>query len=172
MFQIEHCTLADLDEIMHSYAAATLYQKERYEVTWPVFDPAMIKATIEEKHQWKMLQDGQTVCFWTTTFDDPFIWGEKNNDPAVYIHRISTSNHFRGNNLVQQIVEWAKNFALENNKVYIRMDTVGENKKLIAHYTKSGFTFLGMLPLNNTNSLPAHYHNASVALFELKVQLI
>jgi hypothetical protein len=49
------------------------------------------------------------------------------------------------------------------------MDTVGENHKLIEHYTACGFEFLGLSQLTNTDGLPQHYHNAVVSLFELKV---
>ena len=60
-------------------------------------------------------------------------------------------------------------FAKENNKQFIRMDTVGENKKLIGYYQKCGFSFLGLFQLTNTETLPLHYHNATVSLFEMPV---
>jgi hypothetical protein len=52
---------------------------------------------------------------------------------------------------------------------FVRMDTVGENHKLIEHYTGCGFEFLGLSHLTDTEGLPAHYHNAVVSLFQLKV---
>ena len=55
----------------------------------------------------------------------------------------------------------------ENNKEFIRLDTVGENKGLIKHYQSCGFNFLGVFKLANTQGLPQHYHNASVSLFEI-----
>ena len=50
------------------------------------------------------------------------------------------------------------------------MDTVGQNQKLIEHYRNSGFEFLGFSKLTATDQLPAHYHNASVSLFQLDVR--
>ena len=70
---------------------------------------------------------------------------------------------------VKQIVEWSKLYAIQNNKKFIRLDTVGENQKLIQHYTSFGFDFLGFYQLTNTAGLPKHYHNATVSLFELSV---
>ena len=87
----------------------------------------------------------------------------------MYIHRIATNPDFRGRNLVASIVEWAKTFARKNNKDYVRLDTMGENRKLIDHYTKMGFTFLGMFDMKNTEGLPEHYQNGQAALFELAV---
>jgi len=52
----------------------------------------------------------------------------------------------------------------------LSMDTVGENTGLINYYTKCGFEFLGLLKLQNTEGLPAHYNNATVSLFQIEVQ--
>ena len=49
------------------------------------------------------------------------------------------------------------------------MDTVGDNLGLINYYTKCGFDFLGLLKLKNTEGLPAHYDNAMVSLFQMKI---
>ena len=75
----------------------------------------------------------------------------------------------RDRNLVGKIVEWAKNYAKENQKQFIRMDTVGDNSGLINYYTKCGFEFLGLQKLKNTEGLPAHYNNATVSLFEIEI---
>ena len=61
----------------------------------------------------------------------------------------------------------AKIYAIENQKQFIRMDTVGDNSGLINYYTKCGFEFLGLLKLKNTEGLPAHYDNATVSLFQI-----
>jgi len=47
------------------------------------------------------------------------------------------------------------------------MDTVGDNPGLISYYEKCGFDFLGLLKLQNTKGLPAHYDNATVSLFQM-----
>ncbi|MBC8112653.1 MAG: GNAT family N-acetyltransferase, partial [Verrucomicrobia bacterium] len=76
---------------------------------------------------------------------------------------------FRGKNLVSTLVTWAKKYAAINKKDFVRLDTVGENKKLIDHYTNAGFNFLGLSTLTNTAGLPGHYRNATVSLFELPI---
>lgn len=164
---IKNSTIKDIDEIFRIYKMATDLQKTKYIVVWPEFERTLIETEINENRQWKMIIDGKIACVWAITFTDPLIWGERNNDPAMYIHRIATHSAFRGKNLVLEIVKWAKKYAKENNKKFIRMDTVGENKKLIDHYKNSGFDFLGLSKLKNTEGLPQHYHNATVSLFEL-----
>ena len=167
-FQIQNSNIDDIDEIFRLYRIATDFQKtKKVSVSWPEFDRSLVESEIAEKRQWKMLIDNKIACVWATTFDDPEIWEERNIDPSVYIHRIATNPDFRGQDLVGRIVTWVKVFAAENNKKFVRMDTVGDNPGLINHYTKCGFDFLGLFKLKNTEGLPAHYENATVSLFQI-----
>ncbi|MCA6439927.1 MAG: GNAT family N-acetyltransferase [Sediminibacterium sp.] len=167
--EIINSNLKDLDEIFRLYKIATDFQKTKYIVHWPVFDRKLVEGEIIEKRQWKLIHNEQIACIWATTFDDPNIWEERNIDPAIYIHRIATNPDFRGQHLVGQIVNWARVYANETQKTFIRMDTVGENPGLINYYTKCGFDFLGLKKLKNTAGLPLHYDNATVSLFEIKL---
>jgi len=168
-YQIRNSNINDINEIFRLYKIATDFQKERFINHWPAFESSLVETEIVENRQWKLVINEQIACVWATTFTDPQIWEERNNDPAIYIHRIATNPNFRGQQLVTKIIDWAKMYAAEHEKKYIRMDTVGDNKALIAHYTKCGFDFLGLLKLKNTEGLPAHYHNATVSLFQLEV---
>ena len=166
--EIQNCKMSDVDEIFRLYKIATDFQKTKIDtVSWPEFERGLVENEIVEKRQWKILIDNKIVCVWATTFNDPEIWEERNIDPSVYIHRIATNPYFRGKNLVVQIVDWIKVFAKENDKKFIRMDTVGNNQGLINYYIKCGFDFLGLFELKNTDGLPAHYKNATVSLFQI-----
>ncbi len=167
--EIENASIADIDEILRLYELARIYQKERFPAVWPHFDSSLIAQEINEKRQWKLVREDTIACIWATTKSDPFIWEERNAEPSVYIHRIATNPVFRGESVVVEIVAWAIKYAKKNRLQYVRLDTVGENQKLIAYYKKCGFTFLGLFKLKNTEGLPEHYHNAEVSLFELAV---
>ena len=166
---IENSVMADAVEIARLYESARDLQKIKGAVCWPLFDKKLIETEITEGRHWKIVIDTQIACVWATTFSDPQIWEERNADASVYIHRIATNPIYRGQNLVKEIVRWAKVYAEKNEKEFIRLDTVGENKELIRHYQKCGFDFLGIFNLTNTDQLPAHYHNAGVSLFQMKV---
>ena len=157
----------DIEEIFRLYRLATDFQRTKNIVLWPEFERSLIETEIAENRQWKIVIDNEIACIWVTAFSDPQIWGKRNADPAVYIHRIATNPAFRGRNLVAVIVDWAKKHARENHKQFIRMDTVGENTALINYYKKCGFDFLGLIKLGDTDSLPGHYHDAEVSLFEI-----
>ncbi len=167
--EILNSTIADIDKIFDLYRMAAQYMKERFPVHFPEFNRNMVIKEIEGGRQWKMLIDGELACIWAITWSDPQIWEEKDADPSIYIHRITTVPAFRGRHLVKEIVQWAKQYAKEHGKAYVRLDTVGENQKLIQHYEESGFTFLGMVQLKDTRGLPDHYQLDKVSLFELKV---
>ena len=167
---IESSTLNDLDHIFSLYDEAMRFQQaKKTVVVWPKFATSLVLQEINEERQWKLLIDGEIACVWAIAFSDPQIWEEKDRDPAIYIHRIATSSKFRGLKLVKKIVDWAKVYAIKKEKKYVRLDTLGENIRLIEYYQEMGFTFLGMFPLHNTEGLPAHYHTAPACLFEIKL---
>ena len=167
--RIENSTSTDIPEIFRLYRIATAYQKaKKTVVVWPEFDPELINTEIKENRQWKLLIDGQVACVWAITFSDEEIWEERNADKAIYIHRIATNPDFRGNNFVKIIVDWAKIYATGQQVDYIRLDTLGDNVKLIEHYTGAGFDFLGKFDMKNTAGLPDHYQQgAPVLLFQI-----
>lgn len=162
-------TIDDLDTIMQLYQAATAFQTTRFHSVWPTFDKSLIIKEIQEKRQWKLIINGKMAFIWAITFSDPLIWKEKNKTPAIYIHRITAHPDFRGQGHISKVLLWAKNYAIQHQKVKVRLDTVGDNKKLITYYQKWGFTYLGLFPLKEFNRLPKHYHNASVSLFEMSI---
>ena len=169
--KITNCTIDDIDEIFRLYKIASDYQKaKKTVVVWPDFKRALVETEIAENRQWKILIDGKIACLWAITFSDEQIWEEKNEDAAIYIHRIATNPDFRGHNYVAKIVEWQKEYARSQNKQFVRLDTLGNNVKLINHYTKAGFDFLGMFALKNTDTLPEHYHNTPACLFEINLE--
>ncbi|HEY0030823.1 MAG TPA: GNAT family N-acetyltransferase [Bacteroidia bacterium] len=169
MNKIQNCTTTDIPEIFRLYKIASDYQRSKKTVVvWPEFERSLVETEIAENRQWKLIIDGEIACVWATTYSDPQIWEERNADAAIYIHRIATNPDFRGKNFVSMIVEWAKEFAKNNKKDFVRLDTLGNNVKLIEYYTNAGFNFLGMFDLKDTSNLPAHYQNIPACLFEIK----
>ena len=166
--KIINSTWVDITEIFRLYAVASEYQKtKKTVVVWPNFDHSLVETELAEKRQFKLLIKDEVACVWAITFTDEQIWEERNVDAAVYIHRIATNPKFRGQNFIKVIVEWAKEYAQSNGKQYVRLDTLGNNTRLIKHYTNAGFSFLGMFNLKNTDALPVHYQEAPVCLFEI-----
>lgn len=165
---IENCLVTDSDEILSLYEAARNLQTQRKMVTWPFFEKSFIEREIKEQRQWKIVIDTIIACNWVIAFEDKEIWGEKDKNDAIYIHRICTTPTSRGNRYIDTLVKWSIDYAKQIGKQFIRLDTLGNNTKLIEHYTSAGFTFLGMFTLTDTANLPAHYQREpNCCLFEI-----
>ncbi len=171
MVQIINSTEADVDTIFTFYDHAIAYQKTKFNKHWQGFELDLVEKEIAENRQWKIVEDGEIVCVFAITFNDAIIWGKKDEQPSIYIHRIVTHPNYRGKNYVTLIVEWAKKYGAENNRQFIRLDTWGDNEKLIKHYTNCGFTFLGLSPVMKSDTLPKHYDSLQLSLFEIEIPI-
>jgi ribosomal protein S18 acetylase RimI-like enzyme len=167
--EIINSTAADIDTIFSLYDAAVAFQKTKFDKHWLAFDREMVEKEIAENRQWKIMDGNQVAGIFAIAYEDPFIWKEKNSDPSVYIHRIVTHPSYRGRHFVKLIIEWAKTHAKSMGKEYIRMDTWGDNEKLIEYYAQCGFTFLGSITPTASNQLPQHYSAIFLSLFEIKL---
>jgi len=155
--KIENCLMNDTDDILSLYQSARELQTSKGMVVWPVFEKRFIEKEIKELRQWKLVIEDTIACNWAITFSDKEIWGEKDKNDSIYIHRIATNPAFRGNRYIHMIVEWASEYAKQKEKQFVRLDTLGNNTKLIEHYSSAGFQFLGIFELSDTSNLPGHY---------------
>lgn len=168
--EIKNSSLADVDAILALYDAAIDLQTKKKMVIWPKFERSFVEKEIQEKRQWKIMIDGQIACNWSITFEDKEIWGEKDNNNSIYIHRLAANPAFRGNRFIDVIVPWAKAYALSKGRTYVRLDTLGNNTALIKYYTSAGFDFLGIFKLTNTDNLAAHYkREPNCCYFEIEI---
>ncbi len=167
--QIINSNTTDIETIFDLYDAAVAFQKTKFDKHWLDFDRDMVLHEIAEGRQWKIMEGDDVACIFAIAYDDPFIWKEKNEDPAIYIHRIVTNPSYRGRAYVKQIIAWAKEHALQTNKKFIRMDTWGDNEALINYYTKCGFDYLGSITPTASKHLPKHYSAIFLSLFQIKL---
>jgi ribosomal protein S18 acetylase RimI-like enzyme len=165
---VTRCNPADIDLIFEFYDMAIAYQKQQFHKAWMGFERALVEQDIAEGRQWKVVSGDKVACIFVHTNNDPLIWLEKDADPAIYLHRIVTHDDFRGQHILQTIIEWAKGFCAENGRTYIRMDTWSDNQHLIDYYIRSGFAHIGTLVLPDKAGLPVHYGSSDSALLEMK----
>ncbi len=167
--QIQNSSKDDLATILALYDSAIEHQKKVFTKHWQPFDSLMIENEIREKRQWEIIVGSEVVCIFAITYNDPAIWKERDKDPSIYLHRIVTHPSHRGKLFVKHIMAWAREFGQKQGKKFIRMDTFGDNQKLIDYYVSCGFNFLGLVTLGESADLPKHYKNASLSLFEIPV---
>lgn len=167
--EVKPCSLTDIPQVQDVYTFARDYQRLKAAVVWPEFNNELLMADIYEQRLFKIELNGRFAATFCITYRDKLIWGERDQQPAIYIHRIATHPESRGNDLVQHIVKWTTLQAKALNKKYVRLDTVGHNTGLIKYYQSCGFTFLGLFTLADTSGLPAHYAQGGCCLFQLTV---
>ena len=168
--KIINSTDKDTQAIFNLYNEAVAFQKTKFNRHWQGFDTVMVEKEIQENRQWKIIDNENNIlCIFATTYNDPFIWEDKDINPSIYLHRIVTNPLFRGKNYVFDIIEWAKSFGRQNNKKFIRMDTWADNEKLKEYYVKCGFNYLGITATLKSESLPKHYTGIRLSLFEIEI---
>lgn len=165
--QIINSTIEDISTIFQLYNQATELQKAIGNNHWMGFERALVEQEIAEGRQWKIVIDGAIACVFMTAFNDPYVWNEKDKDPAVYIHRIATNEAFRGQGLVKAIVAWTKDYARQHQKRFVRIDTGSGNDRLINYYKSCGFVYQGEANLQDAGDLPEHYKQGGMSLLEI-----
>ena len=168
--QIINSTTEDIETIFKFYDDAIAYQKIKFNKHWQGFDLGLVEKEIQENRQYKIVVDKVIVCVFAVTFNDEIIWGEKDKEPSIYLHRIVTKPGFRGNGYVKNIIDWSVNYGKQNGKQFVRLDTWGDNQRLIEYYTSCGFTFLGLTGEIVSVDLPKHYQSLYLSLFEIAVK--
>ena len=159
----------DINAVFDIYNAATSYQKTVNNKSWRGFERTLIEKEIKENRHFVIKEENEIACTFVLTFNDLIIWKEASADPAIYLHRIATNPKFRGQSYVKKIVEWAKKYAKENNKSYIRLDTHSGNERINKYYMSCGFDYKGISTIEWTSELPEHYKEGSFSLFEIKL---
>jgi GNAT superfamily N-acetyltransferase len=167
--EIINSSIIDMETIFHFFDRAIEYQKKNNYQLWPQFSPTLIETEIKEKRHWKIVDDEKIAAVFSVMYNDPIIWGERDKDPSVYLHRIAVNPDHKGKSIMKVIRHWALWHAKENQKKYLRMDTWGDNETLRNYYIKCGFTYIGQHHLEKTNGLPGHYGGDHLSLFQNEV---
>ncbi|HWY09876.1 MAG TPA: GNAT family N-acetyltransferase [Bacteroidia bacterium] len=167
---ITNSSIEDLKIIFELFDSAIAYQKRKGYELWPRFSRQLIEIEIKEKRHWKIMEGDIIVCIFSVMYNDPVIWGEKDKDPAIYLHRITTNPDFKGKCMMEMIKHWAVGHAKQNNKKYLRMDTWGNNEILRNYYINCGFNYIGQQRLEKVEGLPEHYGGSLLSLFENEIK--
>jgi ribosomal protein S18 acetylase RimI-like enzyme len=169
--KIAHTTRNDMGVVDFLFAEAMgLQGKNGYKV-WKAIDRDSILKDIEQKCQYKVQLGAGIVCIFSVLHADPLIWRDRDQGNAVYLHRIVAHPNFKGLRLFENILAWTRQYAKKKNIQFIRMDTLADNKKMIAYYQTYGFEIIEYYTTPNTPQLPIQNRNLEVALLELKSEL-
>jgi GNAT superfamily N-acetyltransferase len=147
--------------------AALICQKSNHLPLWPSYPEQRIEDEIHAGLHFTVVMPDQVLAgYFSIALSDELIWGDKERGDAIYLHRICVNPVRKGNNLTAHVLSWAYGYALVAGRKFIRMDTWGDNQRLINYYLACGFEPVGNRRLGSVPELPPHYNNANLALFE------
>jgi len=169
--QIVNTTMHDREAVLQLFDQAMNLQGLNNYKVWKSIDIEGLKADIQNKLQYKIVQQDTIICVFSVQFNDPHIWRERDKNDAIYLHRIVVNALFKGQNQFQKVLTWAMDFARSKNLKYIRMDTWADNQKIIDYYKSFGFVFVENYKTTDSSELPEQNRNLDVALLEKSVSL-
>ncbi len=165
--RFEQCKEQDVEDLMKLYDSAILFQREVSNYCWHDFSLDGVMTEVKSGLIWKILKDDEVCGSFVLLTEDPYIWDELECGNAVYLHRIISSKKGTGK-LMSELLEWARNYAKQLNRTYVRMDTWSENKKLADYYIQLGFESLGVHQPKRPQLLPSTYSSTSLILLQIE----
>ena len=167
---ITNTILEDYEKVLWLFDQVMVLQGTNGYKVWETIDKESLITEIKNKQQFKIVEDSEILCLFSIQLNDPFIWREKDQNDAIYLHRIAVNPNFKGKKTFQKVLAWAMQFANQNNLKFIRMDTWSDNFKLIDYYKSFGFQFIENYKTSSDSSLPLQNRNLEVALLQLEVK--
>ncbi|MEO5909239.1 MAG: GNAT family N-acetyltransferase [Pelobium sp.] len=162
--------IEELSKIISLFEQAiNLQSKSGYKV-WNKIDKTVLEKDIENKLQYKIMNGNNILCIFSVQQNDPLIWREKDQNDAIYLHRIVVNQNFKGQKQFEKVLNWGMEYAKQKELKYIRMDTWAENEKLITYYKSFGFRFVENFVTSCSSELPVQNRNLSLALLEMKLE--
>jgi ribosomal protein S18 acetylase RimI-like enzyme len=170
LMKIHQSTLSSVAEFRNFWAAALAYQAAAQLPAWSPYPEEKINNEIAAGlHFSAFMPDGVLAGFFSVVLSDAMIWGSKEKGDAIYLHRMCVNPACRGKYLAASVLTWAYGYASGRGRKFVRMDTWGDNPRLVNHYVACGFQHIGNRQMGQAPDLLPHYKNANLALFENEV---
>ena len=144
-----------------------VYQRDNNLPLWPDYPAEKIREEIQNGlHLSAYNPNDILVGYFSVALTDPLIWGEDEKGDAIYIHRMCVNPAAKGGRLAQVVLAWACGYATAMKRIYVRMDSWGDNRRLVDYYTSCGFKYIRTRHLGDVPELPSNYSNSKLAMFQ------
>ncbi|UFU00099.1 GNAT family N-acetyltransferase [Radiobacillus kanasensis] len=109
-------------------------------------DDEEIKQAISNQETYKVLHNNELIGTFSLLENqsewDLHIWGEDSSENSLYLHRLAVVPEYMKHGIGTYILTWMENH-FSNEKVFLRLDCVADNKKLNSFYKVNGFELVG-----------------------------
>lgn len=154
--------LEDIETIMNltkdcgkAMIANDIYQWNEYYPNSFAFKNDVVR---NELYVLELNNDVKGTIVISTFMDEEYIpikWLTKNKN-NLYIHRLAVHPELQGKGYAQQLMDFAEQFAIENNYTSIRLDTFSQNKRNQKFYELRGYKRLGDIYFPKQSEYPFH----------------
>jgi ribosomal protein S18 acetylase RimI-like enzyme len=168
MMEVLNTEMGDLNLIFRLFEHSIAYQEKKGYPAWKNYDKNAIVRDIQNKNQYKILIDSIPAIVFSVCYADKLLWRDRDQQDAIYLHRIVVNPDCKGQQLFGNIMDWAILHAQQKGLSYLRMDTWAANPTLIKYYERFGFSFIENFTTPDSEELPVHNGNLVLALLEYK----
>jgi ribosomal protein S18 acetylase RimI-like enzyme len=159
---IRKATLKDIEPIitMTKACAKAMIANGIYQWNEHYPNPIAFENDIKRDELYVLEVDGEVKgSIVISTFMDeeymPIKWLTKNEN-NIYIHRLAMHPELQGKGYAQQLMDFAEQFAIDNNYTSIRLDTFSQNKRNQKFYELRGYKRLGDIYFPKQSEYPFH----------------
>lgn len=160
----------DFETILWLFDEAMKLRNRQDYIVWKAIDQKKLAEDIVHKMQYKIIKDDKIICIFSIQFNDRFIWRNRDQNDAIYLHRVVTHPHFKGQRLFQTVLNWTISYAKTHDLKYVRLDTIAKNTQLRNYYLSYDFRYLETYRTPNIAELPLQNRDVDLALYELAVK--
>ncbi|MEM8531590.1 MAG: GNAT family N-acetyltransferase [Chloroflexota bacterium] len=158
--QVLLATDTDLDTVASIYEDTAQWLLARGIARWTAVIPRELLAQrIGRGETYLAKYEQHTVATMSVQEEDRLIWGDMPPD-ALYLHGLAVRRAFTGRGVGVALLRWAEQHAALKGKIYLRLDCMGDNPRLVQYYKDAGFTHLRTVQVRDS----------SCALFERLIE--
>ncbi|SDR88839.1 Acetyltransferase (GNAT) family protein [Gillisia sp. Hel1_33_143] len=160
--QIRLATSSDLQNIKSLTEACALAMQEKGIFQWNEHYPSLKKLEFDVDHNELFVLENYDkllgIIVLTHIMDEEYIpisWLTANSK-NLYIHRLATDPATWGKGYGKKLMNFAEDFARENNYESVRLDTFSQNKRNQRFYEARGYQKLGDIFFPKQSTHPFH----------------
>jgi ribosomal protein S18 acetylase RimI-like enzyme len=168
-FVISDVLSEELPLVHGFYEAAIAFQKLHDYNVWNGYAKELLVKEARDHLLHKLEIDGKIALVFSAIYSDKLLWHETDRDDAVYVHRLAVNPEYRGRKLFRHVFAWLLEEAKNKKRKFLRLDTWGDNPKMIRYYESFGYRFVRNYSSGNDERLPPPHRNLFFALMEYEI---
>ncbi|MEH6679874.1 MAG: GNAT family N-acetyltransferase [Sediminicola sp.] len=165
---IRPAKLSEINNIMAITKACADHMAQKGIFQWNEHYPsaAAFERDIHRNELYVLELEGKLVgtVVLSTHMDDEYLpikWLTPNLN-NLYIHRLSVHPRYQGKGHAQKLMDFAEQYARNNNFVSVRLDTFSQNKRNHLFYTQRGYQQLGDIFFPKQSEHPFHCYELTL----------